>query len=157
MGCWAIILIKRSFLTLMISVILWFYVSAEMEALRTASLVKAPCCTLSHSAPGFCLSTSTIQQSEDSVSILQARNAPPVITDFIIFYISFGNSEVFGSGPFVQPAGPGMSFDCTEGSVVAQILFSSLCPAWWMLILYNSNSRRTLNFKNSFTYDLHRM
>lgn len=40
--------------------------------------------------------------------ILQARNAPPEITDLISIYISLGSSKVFVSGPFVQPTGPGM-------------------------------------------------
>lgn len=129
---------KEIFSNLDDSVISWLYVSAEVEALRRASLVRAPCCNFSHSAPAFCLSAFTIQQSEDSlsVSILPPRNAPLEITDFTVFYISLGHSKVFGSGPFVQPAGPGMSLDCTQVSVIAQILFSSLCPAWWMLFLY---------------------
>lgn len=131
---------KEIFSNLDDPVVLWFYVSAEVEALRRASpAVLSPTLLL--------LFAFLLPQSNDlstpSLSILQARNAPPEITDFITFYISLGSSEAFGSGPFVQPAGPGMSFDCTEVSVLAQIFFSSLCSAWWMLLLYKLQLPRT--------------
>lgn len=126
---------KEIFSNLDDSVISWLYVSAEVEALRRASLVKTPCCNFSHSAPAFCFSTSTIQQSEDSLCFhltskkCTSRNHR---LHCILHFLRALQSIWF----WAFCAASRMSLDCTEVSVIAQILFSSLCPAWWMLLLY---------------------
>lgn len=156
---------KEIFSNLDDSVVLWFYVSTEVEALRRANPWRHPA-VISHTLLLF-LAFQLPQYNNlrtFSVSILQAWNIPPEITDFITFYISLGSSQVFGSGPFVQPAGPRDEFWLHRGlSSCSDFLFLTLpclvdAPSLQTAAPLNTfYVRRTLHFKNSFTYHLHRM
>lgn len=59
--------------------------NAELEGLRTASLVKAPWWTFSHASPVFCFPSSRIQEFEDSLYFPQKPAVYQIFnTDIVI-------------------------------------------------------------------------